>query len=83
MTDTGCTETGRPMKRSFRIRGHATSISLERAFWDALKEAAAARGQSTADLVTEIDAGRGRTNLSSAVRVWLLALAQAQPKRVQ
>ena len=28
----------RPVKRSFTIAGHKTSISLEAAFWDALKE---------------------------------------------
>ena len=31
----------RPVKRSFTIGGHRTSISLEAAFWDALKAAAA------------------------------------------
>ena len=30
---------GRPVKRSLTIAGHRTSISLERAFWDALKAA--------------------------------------------
>ena len=30
----------RPVKRSFTIAGHRTSISLEAAFWDALKAAA-------------------------------------------
>jgi predicted DNA-binding ribbon-helix-helix protein len=61
----------RPVKRSFRIAGHPTSISLEAIFWDALKAAAAARGTTQAHLVAEIDAARGATNLSSAVRVWL------------
>ncbi len=69
-----------PVKRSFRIRGHATSISLEGPFWVVLKQAAAERDISTAELVTEIDASRGRTNLSSAVRVWLLAFAQMHAK---
>ena len=34
----------RPVKRSFTIAGHRTSISLEAPFWDALKEAAAEEG---------------------------------------
>jgi Ribbon-helix-helix domain len=34
----------RPVKRSFTIAGHRTSISLEAAFWDALKDIAAAVG---------------------------------------
>lgn len=62
----------RPVKRSLAIGGHATSISLEQAFWDALKEAAASEQQSIVQLVARIDAGRGSAGLSSAVRVWLL-----------
>src|SRR5258707_297294 len=38
----------RPQKRSFTIKGHRTSISLEAAFWDALREAAAAQGPALA-----------------------------------
>lgn len=62
----------RPVKRSFSIRGHRTSISLEAAFWEALKEAAAREEKPLAALITEIDADRGTGGLSSAVRVWLL-----------
>ena len=69
----------RPIKRSFRVAGHATSISLEAAFWDLFKEAATARDIPLAHLVAEIDQQRGSTNLSSAVRVWLLAYARANP----
>jgi predicted DNA-binding ribbon-helix-helix protein len=63
----------RPQKRSFSIRGHRTSVSLEAPFWEALKEAASEEGLSLAALVAEIDAGRGAANLSSAIRVFLLA----------
>lgn len=62
----------RPVKRSFSIRGHRTSISLEAAFWDALREAAVREGISLAALVGRIDEGRGRAGLSSAVRIWIL-----------
>jgi predicted DNA-binding ribbon-helix-helix protein len=62
----------RPVKRSFAIRGHRTSISLESAFWDALREAAAREGISLAALVARIDEGRGSAGLSSAVRIWIL-----------
>jgi predicted DNA-binding ribbon-helix-helix protein len=58
-------------KRSVKIAGHSTSLSLEGVFWDALKEVAAARGLSLNALIEEIDRGRG-SNLSSAVRVYLL-----------
>ena len=62
----------RPVKHSFSIRGHRTSISLESAFWDALRRSAAERNLAIAALVAEIDAGRGDAGLSSAIRVWIL-----------
>ncbi len=63
-------------KRSVMIAGHATSISLEDAFWQALNEIAAAEGLSVNALVTRIDRERGADgpgNLSSAIRVYVLA----------
>lgn len=60
-------------KRSLTIRGHRTSISLEEPFWAALKEVASARGASVTTLVAEVDAARGSTNLSSALRCIVLA----------
>lgn len=58
-------------KRSVKIAGHSTSLSLEEVFWDALKEVAGKRGLSLNALIEEIDQDR-RGNLSSAVRVFLL-----------
>ena len=68
----------RPEKRSFSIQGHRTSISLERAFWLALKQAAAEDDLTLAGLISSIDKGRGEAGLSSAVRVWLLHRMQAR-----
>jgi predicted DNA-binding ribbon-helix-helix protein len=62
----------RPVKHSFSIRGHRTSISLEASFWLALRAAAADRNTAIAALVAEIDASRGDAGLSSAIRVWIL-----------
>jgi predicted DNA-binding ribbon-helix-helix protein len=57
------------------IAGHATSISLEPIFWDALREAADTEGLPLNALVARIDAGRIHSgnppNLASALRVWL------------
>jgi predicted DNA-binding ribbon-helix-helix protein len=68
-----------PIKRSVAIAGHATSISLEPAFWEALHRAAAARGLPVSALVARIDAARVQdaapANLASAIRVWLLVQA--------
>lgn len=63
----------RPVKRSFTIGGHRTSISLEAPFWDALRAAAAQERLPLSNLIGRIDAERGSSGLSSAVRVWLLA----------
>ncbi|MEQ1653736.1 MAG: ribbon-helix-helix domain-containing protein [Hyphomicrobium sp.] len=68
----------RPVKRSFSIDGHRTSISLEGAFWAALKTAAAEDNIALAALVAAIDKDRGTAGLSSAVRVWLLHRLQAR-----
>lgn len=62
----------RPKKRSFSIKGHRTSLSLEEPFWAALKEIAASDDRSLADMVGSIDAQRGDTGLSSAVRLYVL-----------
>ena len=59
-------------KRSVRIAGHATSISLEAAFWQALGEIAARRGVPVNTLLSKIDAERSG-NLSSAIRLFVLA----------
>ena len=70
-----------PVKRSVMIAGHATSISLEPIFWEALRDAAAAEGLPLSALVARIDAERvqsaGASNLASAIRVWLFARARA------
>ena len=60
------------VKRSIVIAGHKTSVSVEDAFWTALKDIAASRGTTVAELVATIDAGRQHGNLSSAIRLFVL-----------
>jgi predicted DNA-binding ribbon-helix-helix protein len=64
-----------PVKRSVTIAGHETSISLEPAFWDALREEAEAKHLPLNALIARIDAARiaasDPPNLASAIRVWL------------
>ncbi|MGC6471990.1 MAG: ribbon-helix-helix domain-containing protein [Parvibaculales bacterium] len=62
----------KPEKRSITIAGHATSISLEKPFWDAVRAIAGARGLSLPDLIAEIDAESREASLSSAIRVYVL-----------
>ena len=60
-------------KRSVRVAGHPTSVSLEDEFWDALADIARARALSVTKLIDEIDAARGASGLSSAIRLFVLA----------
>ena len=46
----------KPEKRSITIAGHATSVSLEPVFWDALRDMAAEKNQSVPDLIRALDA---------------------------
>ncbi len=62
-------------KRSVVVGGHRTSISLESAFWEALRGLAAQDGKTIAEMVSDIDAAR-TGNLSSAIRVWVLERAR-------
>jgi predicted DNA-binding ribbon-helix-helix protein len=59
-------------KRSVVLAGHATSVALEPEFWAVLDRIAQTRSLSKAQLLADIDAGRGRRPLASACR--LLAL---------
>ena len=71
-----------PMKRSVMIAGHATSVSLEPVFWDALRRAAQEEELPLSALVARIDAARltgpAPANLASAIRVWLFERERAR-----
>ena len=62
-------------KHSVVIAGHQTSITLENIFWAQLKAIAKTEGKSLKALITEIDTTR-TTNLSSAIRVYILKKLQ-------
>jgi predicted DNA-binding ribbon-helix-helix protein len=59
-------------KYSVSIKGHQTSLSLEAEFWEALQNSAYQKKISLAKLVERIDEKRAVSNLSSAIRVYLL-----------
>jgi predicted DNA-binding ribbon-helix-helix protein len=59
-------------KRSIIITRHKTSISLEDAFWESLREIAKGRGEPISQLIADIDEGRQFGNLSSAIRLFVL-----------
>ena len=66
------------VKRSVRPAGHKTSVSLEEDFLKALKEISGARQISMSDLIHEIDAQRRHSNLSSAIRLFVLRFYRSQ-----
>jgi predicted DNA-binding ribbon-helix-helix protein len=64
---------GRMRKHSVSIRGHRTSITLEDAFMDALRQMADERNIAVAALIAEIDSAQATpVNLSSAIRLAVL-----------
>jgi len=60
------------IKRSIVLGGHKTSVSLEDAFWNGLREIANVLNETLSSLVGSIDVGRQHANLSSAVRLFVL-----------
>jgi predicted DNA-binding ribbon-helix-helix protein len=69
------------LKRSVNLGDRKTSISLEAAFWTALKDIAHERRKTLKDLISSIDADRQSTNLSSVLRVFILEFYKAQIAR--
>ena len=60
------------IKRSIVIAGHNTSVAVEDAFWNSLKEIAEQRHETLSHLIASIDAERKHANLSSAIRLYVL-----------
>ena len=59
-------------KRSVKISGHATSVSIETEFWEVFKNIASKKKLSVNDLLSKIDKKR-TSNLSSAIRIFILS----------
>jgi predicted DNA-binding ribbon-helix-helix protein len=65
-------------KRAVLIAGRKTSVSLEGAFWQSLKEIASEHDMSRHELVAAIDSKRRHANLSSAIRLFVLDFYRLQ-----
>ena len=72
------------LKKSVLIAGrHATSISIEKEFFEALKQISAEQKISLNTLITKIDSLREQESLSSTLRIYVLKYYQqklASPK---
>ena len=66
------------VKRSVELNGHKTSVSLEDEFWNGLRLIAEAQKIALPALLQSIDATRGQSNLSSAIRVFVLSHYRAR-----
>jgi predicted DNA-binding ribbon-helix-helix protein len=71
------------VKRSIILAGHKTSVSLEDAFWNALKEIARKRLMTLSNLIGTIDSQRQQGNLSSALRLFVLEFYRGQIPEVE
>ena len=72
------------LKRSIRLDGHRTSVSLETAFWDELKSIADAQGVRIGQLIAAIDSERRErqhNNLSSVLRLFVLEYYRSKMQR--
>jgi predicted DNA-binding ribbon-helix-helix protein len=65
-------------KRSIYPNRHNTSVTLEDAFWESLKDIAHRRCRSVSDLIGEIDAKPRQGNLASALRLYVLRFYRSQ-----
>jgi predicted DNA-binding ribbon-helix-helix protein len=68
------------VKRSIVVASHKTSVSLEEAFWNGMKEISVVRKVTLSELVTEIDTSRQQGNLSSAIRLFVLDYFRTRAK---
>ena len=66
------------LRRTVLLGGRKTSVCLEHAFWQSIKETAGVRNAPIYKLIAAIDAEREHTNLSSAIRVYVLNFYQNQ-----
>ena len=72
------------IKRSIDVNGRKTSVTLEDEFWEALRTIAHRKKITLVAIVDQIHQTRNKSNLSSAIRVFVLkrsAMAVDQEKQ--
>ena len=63
----------RPQKHFLTLKGHRTSVSLEREFWNAFRNISVEKMLPINALAAEIDEARGiEMGLASAIRLYVL-----------
>ena len=66
------------VKRSIVVAGHKTSVSLEEAFWNGMKEISGVRDMTLSELVGEIDTGDAMSSFGEFDRVPTVAARNIQ-----
>ena len=61
-----------PNKHTVVINGHNTSVFVEDDFWIELKKIRSERKISLTELISFIDQNKKKSNLSSAIRIYIL-----------
>lgn len=69
-------------KRSVVIGGHKTSVSLEEPFWKEVRAIAQSEQVTVSNLLRKIDVERQNSNLSSAIRVYVLQHVRSHPSEL-
>jgi predicted DNA-binding ribbon-helix-helix protein len=82
-TDRGVVMKSLVARRCVVVADHKTSVSVEGAFWNGLKEIARGRNITLSELVEAIDSERRHGNLSSAIRLFVLDFYRNQRADVQ
>ena len=61
-----------PNKHTVLINGHNTSVFVEDDFWIELKKLVTKKKVSLSELISSIDQNKKKSNLSSAIRLYIL-----------
>ncbi len=59
--------------RNVVVSGRRTSIRMEQVMWDCLSDICREEGRSLNEIVTIIDSRRGESNLTGAIRVFIIS----------
>jgi len=65
------------VSRNVTVAGHRTSIRLEPAMWEALREICERERQTINAIATEIGRGRSESSLTAAIRVHVMGYFRA------
>ena len=69
--------------RNIVVGGRRTSVRLEPTMWDALNEIARHQRRTLRDIITEIEHDRTASNLTAAIRVYIVQFYRSAAARAE